>query len=1112
MRRRIPQQSSDPQWYKDAVFYELRVRSFFDGNGDGIGDFVGLTEKLDYLEDLGITAIWLLPFYPSPMRDDGYDIADYCEVHPDCGTLDDFKRFLDQAHRRDLRVVTELVLNHTSDQHPWFRRAREAPAGHRWRRFYVWSDTTDRYPEARIIFKDFERSNWTWDPVAKAYFWHRFYSHQPDLNYDNSAVRQAMLRVLDFWLDLGVDGLRLDAIPYLFEREGTSCENLPETHEFLRALRFHVDSKYRDRMLLAEANQWPEDAVAYLGDDKCHMAFHFPIMPRLFMALHMEDRFPITDIVEQTPELPESCQWALFLRNHDELTLEMVTDEERDYMYRAYARERRMRINLGIRRRLAPLLGHNRRTIELLNGLLFSLPGTPCLYYGDELGMGDNLFLGDRDGVRTPMQWSADRNAGFSRALPHQLILPAVIDPACHYETVNVESEEQNRHSLLWWMRRLIALNRQHRAFGRGTIEFLHPDNPKVLAFLRCHGDERILVVANLSRFAQCAELDLGRFQGWILRELFGHTEFPRIGPGTYPVTLSPHGFHWFSIEPLRALITATVAYQPPQIDLDRRLGESLAGAAGDTIARALPDYLYGCRWFAGKARRPRSVEWVDALPFDNDVEAALALARVNYFEGDSDTYAVPLAVATDEAAWDIQSRAPEAVVARVGRDRGRAPGSGLVVDALYLPQFSRDLLRAIGRGRQLRGLHGMARAESFGASDLLRSAYDCATAPHLLKVEQSNSSVVYGDLLILKSFRRLDEGLSPEVEMTRHLSERGFAHSPPLVGYLEYRPFQAEPITLAVLQRYLPHQSDAWLFTLDELRRFFERVAAGRASALLPPDRSLGALIEERPPTQVVELIGLYLDTAGLLGQRTADLHLALATETADPGFAPEPFTPLYRRGLYQSLRTLTRNNFRLLRRNLASLDETVSPLGQRVLALESRVLAHWSEFVKAPLTVRRIRGHGDLHLGQVLYTGKDFVFIDFEGEPARPLADRRRKRSALFDVAGMIRSFHYAANTALREQLAHGTVAAKDRALFEQATLAWASWVASAYLRKYRDSVGHTNMWPTSRVELDGLLGRFLLEKAIYELGYELEHRPDWVAVPLTAIEQLLVETAHP
>ncbi|HVZ17581.1 MAG TPA: maltose alpha-D-glucosyltransferase, partial [Terriglobales bacterium] len=545
---------SDPTWYKDALIYELHVRAFYDSVMDGIGDFGGLTQKLDYLEDLGITAIWLLPFAPSPLKDDGYDIADYTDVHPSYGSLGDFQKFLREAHRRGIRVITELVLNHTSDQHLWFQRSRRAEPGSRWRNFYVWSDTPDKYRDARIIFKDFETSNWTWDPVAKAYYWHRFYSHQPDLNWDNPEVRQAMLNVLDFWFDLGVDGLRLDAVPYLIEREGTNCENLAETHAVLKEIRQHLDTKYRDRMLLAEANQWPEDSVAYFGNgDECHMAFHFPVMPRLFMALRMEDRYPITDILRLTPSIPQNCQWAMFLRNHDELTLEMVTDEERDYMYRTYAHDRQMRINLGIRRRLAPLLENDRRKIELMNALLFSLPGTPVIYYGDEIGMGDNVYLGDRNGVRTPMQWSADRNAGFSRANPQKLYLPVNIDPQYHYEAVNVEAQYNNPHSLLWWMKRMIAQRKHYQALGRGSLEFLHPSNHKVLAFVRQYEEERVLVVANLSRFSQGVELDLQRHQGTVPIEVFGHSHFPAVTDQPYFLSLGPYAFHWFHLQPKEA-------------------------------------------------------------------------------------------------------------------------------------------------------------------------------------------------------------------------------------------------------------------------------------------------------------------------------------------------------------------------------------------------------------------------------------------------------------------------------------------------------------------------------------------------------------------------------
>ena len=545
----LPGSAQDPLWYKDAVIYELHVRTFADGNDDGTGDFRGLISKLDYLAELGVTCIWLLPFFPSPLRDDGYDIADYFTVHPSYGTLDDFREFLNAAHERGMQVMIELVINHTSDQHPWFQRARQAPQGSVERDYYVWSETIDKYRGVRIIFTDTETSNWTWDDKAGAYYWHRFFSHQPDLNFDNPAVIEELLRVMHFWFDMGVDAMRLDAIPYLVEREGTSCENVPETHVVIKRIRADVDAAYANRMLLAEANQMPNEVRAYFGEgDECHMAFHFPLMPRLFMALRTENRAPLIDIMEQTPAIPENCQWGLFLRNHDELTLEMVSDDERDYMYLAYSADPRMRVNVGIRRRLAPLLENNRRRIELLHSILLSFPGTPVVYYGDEIGMGDNIYLGDRHGVRTPMQWSADRNGGFSRANPSRLSSPVIMDPVFGYEAVNVEAQRDDPSSLLNWMRQMIKLRRVFKVFGRGSIEFLSPSNPKIVAYVRRHEDERVLCVANLSRFAQPVSLDLPQLQGVTPIEMLGYVEFPKIGAGPYCLSLGPYGFFWFEL------------------------------------------------------------------------------------------------------------------------------------------------------------------------------------------------------------------------------------------------------------------------------------------------------------------------------------------------------------------------------------------------------------------------------------------------------------------------------------------------------------------------------------------------------------------------------------
>jgi maltose alpha-D-glucosyltransferase / alpha-amylase len=542
--------SLDPLWFKDAIIYETHVKAFFDSDNDGIGDFKGLTNKLDYLVELGVTCLWLLPFFPSPLRDDGYDISDYLNVHPSYGTLQDFKIFLDAAHQRDLQVLIELVVNHTSDQHPWFQAARRAPPGSPEREFYVWSESDHRYSKARIIFTDTEKSNWSWDPEAKAYYWHRFFSHQPDLNFDNPAVLEEVLKTMRFWFDMGVDAMRLDAIPYLVEREDTNCENLAETHQIVKRIRRELDSRYTNRMLLAEANQWPEDVRQYFGDeDEFHMAFHFPLMPRIFMALRLEDRLPVTDIMSRTPEIPARCQWGLFLRNHDELTLEMVTDDERDYMYFAYGSDPRMRLNLGIRRRLAPLMENNPRRIELINSILFSFPGTPIIYYGDEIGMGDNIYLGDRNGVRTPMQWTPDRNAGFSRANPAQLYSPVISDPVYGYEAVNVEAQQSDSSSLLHWMRNMIALRKLFRVFGRGSLEFLSPSNRKCLAYLRRDGADQVLCVANLSRFSQPVELDLSRLAGMTPVEMLGYTEFPAIDASPYRLSMSPYGFFWFELQ-----------------------------------------------------------------------------------------------------------------------------------------------------------------------------------------------------------------------------------------------------------------------------------------------------------------------------------------------------------------------------------------------------------------------------------------------------------------------------------------------------------------------------------------------------------------------------------
>ena len=775
-KRALPE-DLDPLWYKSAIIYEVPVRAFFDSNADGIGDFRGLTQKLDYIQDLGVTTLWLLPFYPSPLKDDGYDIADYYSINPIYGTLGDFKAFMREAKQRGLRVITELVLNHTSDQHPWFQRSRRAPKGSKDRDFYVWSDTPEKYKEARIIFKDFEPSNWTWDPVAHQYYWHRFYSHQPDLNFDNPAVHREILRIFEFWMDLGVDGFRLDAVPYLYEREGTSCESLPETHAYRKILRAHLDAKYGDRMLLAEANQWPEEAVTYFGagkGDECHMAFHFPLMPRLFMAVRLEDRIPVTDILDQTPQIPETSQWALFLRNHDELTLEMVTDEERDYMYRVYASEVKARLNLGIRRRLAPLLKNDRKRIELLNLLLLSLPGTPVLYYGDEIGMGDNIFLGDRNGVRTPMHWSADKNAGFSRCTPQAIYAPIILDPEYHYEAVNVETQQNNQHSLLWWTRRVLALRKRWKVFGNGTLEFLHPENRKVLAYIRQYEEETLLIIANLSRFPQPVELDLARFQGHVPVELFGRTEFPAIGATPYPLTMSPHSALWFSLER---------AAETQEADLSARLcktltaeedwEELLSGKDRDELEVCLPAFVEQRRWFSSKGDiKAVHVRELIALP-RNAERHFLVVVVVEYDQNEPEEYLLPLAFASGAEAERLEREAPGFVFARAHIKRGDI--SGVIYDAAAGKDVGKLLFEAIARRRTIRSEHTTAILVG-STGTLIRGT---VPEPSASKTEERNTVIVYGDKFILKLFRRLESGTHPALESARFLCEKNFANVP---------------------------------------------------------------------------------------------------------------------------------------------------------------------------------------------------------------------------------------------------------------------------------------------------------------------------------------------
>jgi len=1103
----------DPLWYKDAVIYEIHIRAFNDSNADGVGDINGLIEKLDYLSDLGITAIWLLPFYPSPLKDGGYDIADYTNVHESYGTRHDLARLLREAHRRGIRVITELVLNHTSADHPWFQRARRSPPGSPPRDFYVWNDSPARYEDTRIIFKDYETSNWAWDPVAKAYYWHRFYAHQPDLNFDNPAVHEALFGVIDFWLEMGVDGLRLDAVPYLYEREGTSCENLPETHDFLKKLRQHIDDRFKNRMLLAEANQWPADAAAYFGaGDECHMNFHFPLMPRMFMSIELEDSFPIVNILRRTPRIPENCQWATFLRNHDELTLEMVTDEDRDTMYRAYAAERAARLNLGIRRRLAPLLTV-RRKVELMNALLLSLPGTPVIYYGDEIGMGDNIYLGDRDGVRTPMQWSSDRNGGFSRANPQRLYLPTIIDPEYHYEAINVEAQQANPSSLLWWMKKIIAKRKEHKLFGRGSIEFITGDNPRVLAFVREHEGEAVLVVANLSRHVQCVRLNLEKFRAMLPTELFGRMRFPEITEIPYFMSLGPHDFYWLALE--RAQPSDVVSGRP-SLNVRGSWQTLLEPTHRTVLARTLLAYAIQRRWFRGKARTRKHVAVADVLRFETtprsdsgpasptpDSRFAIVLLHVEYDQGPAETYVVPVAFAEDAEPHESM-RTPSLVIANLSivdaPGRGDHPVTGVLYDALCAEAFNVTLMRTMIGGAGAHGQRGHLVGDAFAA--LKEVADSTSLLPRLIGADQSNSGVIYGDKFMLKVFRAIEEGPSAEFEIARFFATR----EPPyhgtarLAGVLEYRQHGREASTIGTLFAFVPNQGDAWHLTMDSLDRYFEQLLADKTRPLAPPPHA-GSLIDASrtvPSDQVIDWVGSYIDRVRLLGMRSAELHIVLASEPNDPLFAPEPYDIMHQQSIYGSVSAMMSRTFDLLRHKTRTMPPELQALADAVIAREPAIDAQLARITKRRIDVLRVRVHGDYHLGQVLWTGEDFVIIDFEGEPGRPLTQRRFKRNPLRDVAGMLRSLQYASQAALR----NGRHRAEDVPRLETWARAWSDWVSASFLGGYLDAARGTKLVPAAESELALLLEFFILEKCIYEIGYELNNRPDWVEIPLRGL----------
>lgn len=1082
----------DPLWYKDAVVYQLHVKAFFDSNDDGIGDFRGLASKLDYVKELGVNAIWVQPFYPSPLKDDGYDVADYHNVHPQYGTRNDFRIMMREAHRRGLKVITEMVINHTSDQHPWFQAARRAPKGSAKRNYYVWSDDPKQYAGTRIIFNDTETSNWAWDPVANAYYWHRFFSHQPDLNFDNPRVLKAMFRTMRFWLDMGVDGFRLDAIPYLCEREGSSNENLPETHAVIRQLRGLLDSHYRGRMLLAEANQWPEDVREYFGDgDECHMAYHFPLMPRIYMGIAQEDRHPVVEIMQQTPDIPESCQWAVFLRNHDELTLEMVTSKERDYMYRMYAADPRTRINLGIRRRLAPLMENDPDRIKLMNSLLLSMPGSPIIYYGDEIGMGDNIFLGDRNGVRTPMQWTPDRNAGFSHADPQRLYLPPIMDPVYGYEAVNVEAQARDPSSLLSWMKRMLAVRKGSQAFGRGRLSFLRPGNRKILAYLREFGDEAILCVANLGRSAQPVELDLARFRGRVPVELLGRAAFPPVGELPYMLTLPAHGFYWFRLStdvevpewheergmredlPVLVLFDGWMSFFRDRV-VPWRIGMAEKVRA-QLEAEVLPRYLESQRWYAAKGQRVKRATVSDHVLWEPARRQWLVSLVEIEGASESSAYFVPLALAWEDGEDERYRGLAPATVAKVRQQAN----VGVLGDAFADEAFCRAVVEAIGSGRDVATARGMLRFRPTRRYAAITGDAIAALPVTRPQTQSSNTIVTLGERLFLKGYRRLRPGMNPELEVGRFLTEVArFPNCAPLAGALEYVAGEGARMTLALLQGYVPNQGDGWTHTLDYLKRFLEQ---WRNAA-------------EQPPTDVH---GGYLSLIHTLGTRTAELHRALALRTGDAAFDPEPVGENDLADWRKRVREEALGSLDLLERRLGELTLPPRTDAKALIRQREQLLARIDACAAPAGPALKIRYHGDYHLGQVLLTKNDFLIIDFEGEPARTFTERRAKHSPLRDLAGMLRSFNYAHCTALRE----GVQGHEDTARLAPLARAWEEEVRRGFLEAYDEAARGSGLYASFEAAR-GLLALFEMEKAFYELRYEINSRPGWVAIPLHGI----------
>ena len=1087
-------------WYKDAIIYELHIKAFRDSDGDGIGDFGGLLEKLDYLKDLGVTAVWVLPFYPSPLKDDGYDIADYYSINPSYGDIDQFKKFLEEAHKRDLKVITELVINHTSDQHPWFQRARRAPKGSVERNFYVWTDDPRQYKDVRIIFQDFEASNWSWDPVAQQYYWHRFFNHQPDLNYDSPEVQQEVFNIIDYWCAMGVDGFRLDAVPYLYERENTNGENLPETHDYLKKLRKHIDDNFPSTVLLAEANMWPEDSASYFGNgDECHMNYHFPVMPRMFMSLQMEDRYPITDIFDQTPEIPETCQWAIFLRNHDELTLEMVTDEERDYMYKVYAKDPKAKINLGIRHRLGPLMENNRRKIELMNVLLFSLRGTPVIYYGDEIGMGDNFYLGDRDGVRTPMQWSPDRNAGFSNTNPQKLYLPLILDPEYHYESVNVETQRRNPSSLFWFMKHFINMRKKFKAFGRGDMKFINVENPKVLAFTRTYEEETILVVVNLSRYAQSAMLELEKYKGFLPVEVFSKNKFPAIkDDGNYFFTLGSHAYHWFRLEKTYPEVDEKLNL--PQLDLEGWENIDDVNTL-DNFSNILPTYLRRTPWFEGKDRVIHNaiISNYAQIPIPGN-NVRLLLVDVIYESSLPETYQLPVIFLKNQTATAYSENFLTGVICKmkVGEVEG------LLCDALYTQVFQREIMIRMANSQSISLDHSQV---IFTAHEQVRNYVNTTQElkSRVLPVDDNNTSIGFDNMFFLKIYRHVDLGINPDVEITEYLTEQvRFKQVPSLLGSIRWN-YSRDSIVLGIMQTLVEYHGNGRTYMLERLNNYHDRIVARETHPMIEMRGSFTNPVKyEDFPDDLKEFIGgTVAEGVRLIGVRTGEMHKALASRSDNRFFAPEDFSLHYQRSLFAGFQSLVRASFHSHKYDLEKLDLIVRKRTEAILSRKDEVLKILKKIYRKKLDVSKIRIHGNYDLKQVIFSGKDLAILDFHGDPIRTYSERRLKRSPLRDVAGMIRSIYYVAHEGLLFK--NGSNQEELNRLEPFAAL-WVHYVSGLFMKAYLDTVKDSSFIPKENDDLKIMLETYLLEKAVYSLNYELKKRPEWVIVPVRIIQGLI------